>query len=186
MRGGTVGIVKILAAPRNFGITCYDLAEFLHQDMNSMSHWAPIVEAMKLAIADQIYEEKYATACDFNELGVGKDCTVFDFGVNSGPSRSIKTAQQIVGVTVDGVLGPITLAAINAYGPVGFINEMAAARLSFLRRLPIWPRFGNGWAARVHDLTNYSLALLQPKGMMQHGPQMKLTRIPLAFAKGWE
>ena len=70
-----------------------DLAEHRHQKMTSMGAWAPIVRAMPLAEAEDIYAVKYAAQCRFNDLGDGKDCVVFDFGVNSGSSRAIKFAQ---------------------------------------------------------------------------------------------
>ena len=170
--------------PTKFGITCYDLAEHRHETMDSMQHWAPLVKAMSLVEADDIYAQKYATACAFYDLNAGCDCVVFDFGVNSGPSRSIKAAQQIVGVTADGVLGPITLAAINAYDPRSFITVLNDKRLRFLQGLRIWSTFGRGWTARVNDLQAYALRLLSGKLMaVRH---RKLARIPFAFAKGWE
>ena len=148
--------------PTKYGITCFDLAEYLDQSMNSMAAWAPKVAAMDLATAEIIYDEKYATACRFDDLVAGADCAVFDFGVNSGPSRAIKYAQWVVGTTADGILGPITLAAINGSDPVSFINDLCAERLAFLRRLGIWSTFGSGWTNRVNDLRAYCLGLASP------------------------
>ncbi len=170
--------------PTKYGITCYDLAEHRHQKMDSMQRWAPIVQHMLIGEADKIYATKYATACRFNDLNAGADCVVFDFGVNSGPSRAIKYAQEIVGTDIDGVLGPATLKAINTYPARAFIVGLCNARLHFLRGLSIWSSFGRGWSARINDLETYSLGLLQPKRLAAT-PQKKLTRIPLAFAKGW-
>ncbi len=139
---------------------------------------------MPIQEAEDIYRQKYAAACQFDELGTGKDCVVFDFGVNSGPSRAIRYAQRVVGVAVDGILGPTTLQEINDSDAVAFINELCDARLHFLRGLGIWPTFGKGWSARVKDLRAYSLALLNPKAkviMFQPKPH----RIPKAFAKAY-
>lgn len=149
--------------PTRFGITCYDLAQHRHQKMDSMKRWAPIVRAMPLSEADDIYAAKYATACRFNELNDGVDCVVFDFGVNSGPSRSIRYAQRLVGVNADGVLGPATLHAINDMPPKQFINRFCDARMSFLRGLGNWGSFGKGWSSRVKDLRSYALALAAAK-----------------------
>jgi len=158
--------------------------------MDSMARWAPIVHAMTLATADQIYLQKYATPCQFDALDAGPDCTVFDFGVNSGPSRAIKYSQSIVGTTADGILGPITLAAINAYDHVKFVNQLCDARLRFLRGLRTWPSFGRGWSARVSDLRSYSLALAQPAVLEARMATMgkykaKPHRFPKAFAKAY-
>jgi lysozyme family protein len=175
--------------PTKYGITCFDLAEHRHQKMDSMSRWAPIVRAMTLHEAETIYAEKYAYQCRFNELNAGCDCTVFDFGVNSGSSRSIKYAQAVVGAHCDGILGPVTLQAINAHDPRDFINRHCDVRLGFLRNLRIWSTFGRGWSARVRDLRVYSLGLLPHLGAISKvrkaGFQHKELRIPRAFGKGY-
>ncbi len=173
--------------PTKYGITCYDLAEHRHLAMDSMARWAPLVKAMPLSEADDIYTSKYATACDFQNLERGKDCVVFDFGVNSGPSRSVKYAQATVGVRVDGVLGPKTLDAINNYDPRSFINKFCDTRLDFLHRLGTWRVFGSGWAARVKDLRTYSLNLaFPPAKQAPYGYTDKPERIPLAYGKAYD
>jgi lysozyme family protein len=181
--------------PTKYGITCYDLAEHRHEKMTSMAHWAPIVRAMTLQEADDIYAQKYAVQCSFNAMNAGPDCAVFDFGVNSGSSRAIKYAQTVVGAHCDGLLGPATLEAINAHDPRDFIVRLCNVRLRFLRGLGIWSRFGRGWAARVADLRVYSVHLIpKPAGMMaarikpekptKTGHSKEL-RIPKAFGKGY-
>lgn len=173
--------------PTKYGITCYDLAEHHREEMNSMVEWAPLVREMTLQEADEIYKEKYASACAFNALNAGKDCVVFDFGVNSGPSRAVKYAQRVTGVTVDGILGPNTLKAINNADPHSFIENLCDARLGFLHGLGTWPVFGSGWAARVVDLRHYSLDLAYPAkkltpDIFADKPQL----IPLAFGKAYD
>lgn len=172
--------------PTKYGITCYDLAEYLGQKMNSMAGWAPKVRAMTLHTADEIYRKKYAAQCRFDELNPGCDCVVFDFGVNSGSSRAIKYAQRVVDTTADGILGPITLNAINNYDQIGFINNLCNLRLIFLQQLGTWKTFGRGWTARIKDLRQYSLALVTTAAVAKVGPTAKETRIHLAFAKSTE
>lgn len=184
--------------PTKFGITCFDLAAHRGQRMDSMARWAPIVKAMVIAEADDIYATKYATACDFKGLNAGPDCCVFDFGVNSGPSRSIKFAQRIVGTAQDGQLGPITEAAINRTDPNKFVDDLCNMRLAFLRALRTWPTFGRGWASRVADLRAYChkvayqatpapMAIASLLSDIPAAPdyQDKRERIDLAFAKGY-
>jgi lysozyme family protein len=182
--------------PTKFGITCYDLAEYEHLKMNSMTAWAPRVRAMSLSVADQIYASKYATQCCFDQLNAGCDCVVFDFGVNSGSSRAIRYAQTVVGAHCDGLLGPATLEAINSHDPRDFVNRLCDVRLRFMRGLRIWSRFGRGWSQRVADLRGYSLAII-PKpqlGAMHRPPppekptrtgHSKELRIPKAFGKAY-
>lgn len=144
--------------PTKYGVTCWDLAEHRGQRMTSMAAWAPLVKAMTLKEADDIYAKKYATATQFYKMQAGCDFAVFDFQVNSGV-WGVRFAQKVVGVHIDGVCGPITLGAINEHSPVAFINELCDARMSFLRALPIWSVFKNGWTARVSDLRAYCIKL---------------------------
>lgn len=168
--------------PTKYGITCYDLAEYDHEPMNSMATWAPIVEAMPLSTAEVIYEEKYAVAVDFDQLNTGCDCAIFDFDVNSG-NTAIRYAQQVVGVAIDGKMGPITLQAINNSDPTSFINSLCDARLGFLHGLTTWSVFGTGWNNRVADLRSYCLGLLHPEARPRF--QTKLRLIDNAFAKAY-
>lgn len=173
--------------PTKYGITCYDLAEHRGQQMTSMQAWAPIVKAMTLDEADAIYAKKYATACRFNDLQTGCDCVVFDFGVNSGSSQAVHYAQIVVGTHVDGILGPITLEAINNHDAANFINQLCNRRLEFLRQLRIWDIFGKGWSSRVSDLRTYSLGLIKLKfhPAPPEGYVGKPVLIPLAYAKSY-
>lgn len=172
--------------PTKYGITCYDLAEFMHEPMDSMARWAPLVKAMTMQTADSIYDTKYASACDFYNLNPGKDTVIFDFGVNSGTARAIKYAQRVVGVLADGDLGPITLKAINDFDPRTFINSLCDARLTFLHGLSTWPVFGGGWGARVADLRSYSINLAYPPARTGSELYVEKTQlIPLAYGKAY-
>lgn len=172
--------------PTKYGITCYDLAEFMHDQMDSMARWAPIVEAMMLTTADEIYETKYATATAFDELNVGTDVVVFDFDVNSG-SRAVRCAQTVANVAVDGKMGPVTIAAINAMDPTRFVDALCDERLAFLRRLSTFDEFGAGWTARVADLRAYAHGLIHPPARATIIPyREKIERIPLAYPKAYD
>lgn len=149
--------------PTKYGITCYDLAMHRGQRMTSMSAWAPIVKAMPLTEAEDIYRAKYATAVRFDELPSGIDCCWLDYAVNSGIGRPIRVAQSFLGVATDGVFGPNTMKAVKAYGDEAFVNRMCDERMRFLRALRIWRTFGVGWTRRVTDLRAYSLRLVASK-----------------------
>jgi lysozyme family protein len=170
--------------PTKYGITCYDLAEYLGQPMNSMVVWAPKVQAMSLATAEIIYANKYASQCQFFTMQAGCDCAVFDFDVNSGDT-GIRYAQRVVGTDEDGILGPITLGAINSYNPTQFVNELCEVRMTFLQSLGIWSTFGRGWTNRVNDLRSYCLGLINPKATNILSFTEKPVRIPMAFGKAY-
>ncbi len=148
--------------PTKYGITCYDLAEHRGQKMDSMSRWAPIVKAMELSEAEQIYVTKYATAIRYNELPAGVDCVMMDYAVNSGESRPIRVAGAILNVPNNGRMTPTLLRAIKYADAKELVRRIDAERLTFMKGIrggSMWRTFGHGWGMRVADLTSYSLRL---------------------------
>jgi lysozyme family protein len=63
----------------NFGITIYDYRKYVKSDATAAD-----VKAMRLDEAKTIYKAKYRAAQRCDELPVGVDYAIFDFGVNSG------------------------------------------------------------------------------------------------------
>lgn len=108
-----------------------------------------------------IYRAKYWNVCRCDDLPMGVDYCVFDYGINSGVSRAIKLLQTQLGTTVDGAIGPLTVAAANSTDPVAFINKYQDARLSFLHGLGTWSVFGKGWGTRVADVRRDALNMAQ-------------------------
>lgn len=114
------------------------------------------LKAIPDAHVEDIYERMYWNKVRGDSLPVGLDGCVFDFGVNSGPSRAAKYLQKMVGTTQDGIIGPMTLNAVNAYvskaGLLPTIKTYNANRLAYLKRLKNWKSFGKGWTNRVNAL----------------------------------
>lgn len=136
-----------------WGITHRDLAAWLGRAVTTQD-----VRNITQDLAAKIYKAKYWTTVHGDELPSGVDYMVFDYGVNSGNKRSVQTLQRIVGVVADGVVGGMTLAAVNRMDPVDLINKIAEARLSFLHRLKTWVYFGKGWNRRVVQVKANALA----------------------------
>ena len=87
---------------------------------------------------------------------------VFDTSVNSGGGRAAKTLQQVLGVTVDGALGPVTLAKLQDQDSLSTANAFLALRSDFYNRIvandPTQQKFLAGWLRRislVKDFVNY-------------------------------
>lgn len=76
---------------------------------------------------------------------------VWASGVNG-----IKIPQQLLGVTVDGIVGTKTLAALNARNPKELFEEIKEARVQFIedicRKRPANNKFKKGWLNRINDL----------------------------------
>lgn len=79
--------------------------------------------------------------------------TIFDFGVNTGTGVAVKLAQLIVGQTPDGVIGPLTLAALNGYDEDLFVVTYALAKVARYRDIVTRDRsqqkFFLGWINRA-------------------------------------
>lgn len=79
--------------------------------------------------------------------------SLFDFAVNAGASTAIKLAQIVAGVTSDGVLGPVSLSAINRLQDDYFRPHYAMAKLARYRDIVTKDRsqmkFLLGWINRT-------------------------------------
>jgi lysozyme family protein len=83
------------------------------------------------------------------------DYVVFDFAINAGVGRAVKTLQSTVGSTPDGIIGNRTLASVNAMDAKELVNKYSDARVDFYQgivaRKPDQARFIRGWLNRVED-----------------------------------
>jgi len=74
---------------------------------------------------------------------------IFDANYNGG--HPIIWMQGAAGVSVDGLIGPKTIAAVQAMNPWQFILRWNALRLRYYTSLKTWSTFGKGWANRIAD-----------------------------------
>jgi lysozyme family protein len=109
---------------------------------------------------EPLYKKKYWDAVRGDELPAGISYLCFDFAVNAGAGRSIKTLQTAVGVTPDGGFGPMTMAAVQAVDPVDLIERFSQAKEDFYRSLTTFATFGKGWLNRVADVKVKASAML--------------------------
>ena len=99
-----------------------------------------------------IYYKQYWRTIKGDTLPCGIDYAVFDFGVNSGVVRAAKYLQRLVGVEADGIIGFVTVAAVEKAcqkDAALCIAQYCANRLAFLKSLSTFPTFGKGWTRRV-------------------------------------
>jgi len=95
------------------------------------------------AIAKAQYWDVYS--CDKFDPRVAFQ--VFDAAYNGG--HPALWLQKAVGVKMDGIIGPVTIAAVNAANPLEVIMRFISYRLSFFTALSTWETFGRGWANRI-------------------------------------
>ena len=99
-----------------------------------------------------LYKAKYWDTIKGDDLPEGVDYAVFDFAINSGPSRAPKALQSVLSVTVDGQIGSATLRALETANPREVATAVCEARLAFLQSLPTYGTFGKGWSRRVAEV----------------------------------
>lgn len=110
-----------------------------------------------------IYRMQYWDKVMGDDLPPGLDYAVFDFAVNSGPSRAAKFLQKIVGAEQDGVIGAQTLANIKGRDVSTIIVRLCDDRLAWLKRLKTFATFGKGWSRRVTEVKLDALEMVSAK-----------------------
>lgn len=136
----------------------------------------------------EIYDQQYWDKVQGDKLPEGLDYCVFDYGVNSGPSRAAKDLQRELGVSADGVIGLQTLAVIDGMSGLELetlIIRLCDRRLRFLKSLKTWGTFGKGWASRVAGVREHSIAMVHGKKGAVKVPQalVKQASAPATEAK---
>ena len=164
--GGFVDNKKDPGGATNKGITIGTLRQ-LHIDVDGDGDSdISDLKSLRREDVEKVYKTFYWDAVRADLLPSGLDYAVFDFAINSGPARAAMKLQSIIGVDMDGDIGPRSIAAIAKCDPLALITSYAERRLSFMRqtRHPkthelLWPVFGRGWQRRVDEVTEIARAM---------------------------
>lgn len=143
----------------NLGVTQVAWESYVGRSSNEKE-----MRALTREMVEPLYKRKYWDACRCDELPTGIDYLIFDFAVNAGVGRSVKTLQQSLGVIVDGAIGTITLRVANTENPIEIINKFSSAKEVFYRSLPTFAVFGGGWLNRVDRVKNEAILISADKG----------------------
>jgi lysozyme family protein len=106
------------------------------------------IKGMTRDRAKQIYQRDYWDRVKGDELPWAIAVIAFDMAVNAGVGTSIKLLQESLGVTVDGVLGPVTIAKAHAAGRATVV-KFSRARIMRYSGMQGWPKFGKAWTQRT-------------------------------------
>ena len=72
-------------------------------------------------------------------------------------THGIKIPQRLLGVTVDGIVGPKTIAAVNSRNPRELFDQIKIARFDFIedicRKRPANNKFKRGWMNRINNIS---------------------------------
>jgi len=130
------------------GETKYGISKRSYPEVN--------IAGLTLDEAKAIYRADYWDRVRADELPSELRFLLFDAAVNAGVAQSIKWLQRAVGARDDGVIGPITLAAIADSNPHQISSNFLGQRLKHMTDLRHWDQFGRGWARRIaSNLTDH-------------------------------
>ena len=102
----------------------------------------------------QFYKEKFWDRMRLDEVHSDNTATeLFVFGVNAGTRNAIRKAQRVVGVDQDGLVGRITIGALNTFGEEDFDMKFDEVEIEFyddlIKKKPSFALYKNGWHSRA-------------------------------------
>ncbi len=154
MEGGWTEDPYDPGGPTNLGITLATLAAHRGVVLDA-STFAGLREQLRAITGDEaraIYLARYWQPSRADALSAGVGLMHFDAAVNHGVGAAARMLQEAAGATVDGEIGPATIAACANSSADTILQRYAAARRARYRALSHFWRFGRGWLARV-DIT---------------------------------
>lgn len=150
--GGYTNNPNDSGGPTNWGITIHDLSRWLKYPAS-----ADDVKNMSKTLAKEIYLDWYWDVISLDKVNSkGVAMAMFDMGVVRGTATIAKAVQGIVGVVQDAHIGPLTLAAINAYDSKALVEKIAdQSAMAFRTIVDAHPKdavFLVGWIRRSDKL----------------------------------
>lgn len=132
------------------GETVWGISRVAHADIP----WPPTQ-----AQAAAIYQRDYWGPIRGADLPPGLALALLDGAVQHGPVDAIRMLQRALGrgVTVDGRIGPETIAAAKTAALAPLLVDYCTARALHYAAHADWPTFGRGWIRRLFQC--YAAAL---------------------------
>lgn len=93
----------------------------------------------------------------------------FDGAVNHGRT-GVRIMQRVLGVAVDGIVGPVTLGKLNSFDPAKVYLSYKQARTNFYHQLsrekPRLAVFLQGWLKRINSFTDFTSTAAKGTGIV--------------------
>jgi lysozyme family protein len=144
--GGFVNHPKDPGGMTNLGVTKKVWEAYVGRTVDEKA-----MRALTPEIVSPMYRKNYWDAVKADDLPDGLDYLMFDFAINAGPGRAIKTMQKAIGATPDGAIGPKTMQALKDANQGELVAKFSAEKEAFYRSLPTFATFGKGWLRRVAE-----------------------------------
>ena len=114
------------------------------------------IKNLTLLQAKQIYKRDWWDKINADQINPALVFQVWDFAINAGMGTAKRKLQLAVGVLDDGIIGNLTIQAINKAELNDILLKFNAERLKYYTSLSTWPRYGKGWTLRVAGQLNYA------------------------------
>lgn len=159
--GGYVWNLNDPGGPTNFGITAAVYSEYIGRVAD-----ADAVKKMTVQQARDIYRGKYWQAIKGDSIAsqeLANHC--LDMAVLRGVGAASKAMQTALGIKADGVVGNVTITALNANLPAVFLNVFRSLCIRAFAAIvvgrPASVEFLSNWCKRAEEMTETVNALLQ-------------------------
>lgn len=127
--------------------------------IDQRSHPTITIDQLTQPQAIAIYYQTYWIRPGFHQLPYPIAEVAFDMGVLQGSATLLRMLQRLVGVKSDGILGPITLQAVQQKSPHPLAKALLLQARMRLQSLPqAQPKlavFLRGWLRRNHALQRF-------------------------------
>ena len=146
------------------GPTMYGVTQAVYDDYRRDEGVLPqSVRLIEMDEVEDIMRREYWTPAHCDDLGNKMGVAHFDWSYNAGAGRAIKTLQEALNVTADGIYGPHTKAAAQAAAD-SLVAPYLERRKAFYRDLASgnpakYGEYLDGWLNRVDNLEKYLASL---------------------------
>lgn len=121
------------------------------------------MRALPIETAKDIYKKNYWDAMRCDELPVGIDLAVWDFGVNAGPAHSIAELLETMGLSPTATLDDTVINSLPNCKASDLINDLIDYHDWYYHRNRLFSVFGAEWLARQERLKKAALAMAEEK-----------------------
>lgn len=153
--GGFVNDPDDLGGATNMGVTIGTYEAYYRKK----GYPEPTVECLKNLTKEEwteILKSMYWDRWQGDKIGSQSVANILVDWVWASGTHGIKIPQCLLGVTVDGIVGPKTLEAINRQNPRELFDRIKIARFDFIedicRQRPTNNKFKRGWMNRINDI----------------------------------
>ena len=107
-------------------------------------------------VRDKVFKPHYWDRWKADQINNQSVANILVDWVWASGAYGIKIPQRVLGVKVDGIVGPKTIAAVNAMNPRELFKLILKERVDYIERIcvtrPLNRKFRKGWLNRLYDI----------------------------------